>query len=134
MAARPANIKHIPLLVATMVKTSMYGVPGAVYIDMPADIIFSKIAEDELIWEPMIQLLPQLEIPMSYVEKTISMLKNAKRPLAIVGKGIAYAQAEDEIRHFIEKSKIPVLATPMGKGVVADQSEYSVARARTFVL
>jgi thiamine pyrophosphate-dependent acetolactate synthase large subunit-like protein len=38
------------------------------------------------------------------------------------------------MREFIEKSNIPFLATPMGKGVVKDNDKHSVGSARTFVL
>ena len=52
----------------------------------------------------------------------------------IVGKGIAYAAAHEEMRHFVEMTRIPFLATPMGKGVISDYSEFSAARARSYVL
>lgn len=62
------------------------------------------------------------------------MLKEAKRPLVIVGKGVAYANAQDEMRTFIKNTNLPVLATPMGKGVISDASPNSVAAARSMVL
>ncbi len=52
----------------------------------------------------------------------------------IVGKGVAYGNAQDEIRAFIERSNLPVLATPMGKGIIRDHDPHSVGGARTFVL
>ena len=52
----------------------------------------------------------------------------------IVGKGIAYAAAHEEMRQFVETTRIPFLATPMGKGVISDYSEFSAARARSYVL
>ena len=64
----------------------------------------------------------------------MALLKNAKSPLVIVGKGIAYGFAENEMREFIEKSGLPFLPTPMGKGVVDDSDPRSVASARTFAL
>ena len=62
------------------------------------------------------------------------MLRQAKSPLVIVAKGIAYGAAEDEMRAFIERSNLPFLATPMGKGVVDDESKHSAGRARSFIL
>jgi len=64
----------------------------------------------------------------------MTLLKSAKNPLVIVGKGIAYAQADQEMRDFINKTNLPFLATPMGKGVVKDTDSHSVGGARTFVL
>ena len=58
------------------------------------------------------------------------MLSEAERPLVIVGKGAAYSKAEDLIRDFINKTNLPFLPTPMGKGVVPDSDHHSVAPAR----
>jgi hypothetical protein len=41
---------------------------------------------------------------------------------------------QDEMRAFVERSNLPVLATPMGKGIVKDTDPRSVGSARTFVL
>ena len=60
------------------------------------------------------------------------MIKSAKRPLVIIGKGCS--DAEGEMRRFIEKSNLPFLATPMGKGIVPDKDPHSVGSARTFIL
>jgi len=54
--------------------------------------------------------------------------------LIIVGKGIAYADAEKEMRAFAEKTNIPFLATPMGKGIIDDKSPLSAGSARSFIL
>lgn len=64
----------------------------------------------------------------------MSLLKSAKSPLVIVGKGVAYGNAENEMRAFIEKTNLPFLATPMGKGILKDSDIHSVASTRTFVL
>jgi len=58
-------------------------------------------------------------------------LKCAKRPLFVIGKGAAYSQAETEIRKLVETLKLPFLPTPMGKGVVDDDSDLCVAAARS---
>lgn len=47
-AARPANIRHIPLIVEKAVRMSIYGTPGACYIDLPADILFGKVEESSI--------------------------------------------------------------------------------------
>lgn len=68
------------------------------------------------------------------VQNAIALLNAAKRPLVIIGKGAAYARAENLIRIFINRTNLPILPTPMGKGVVADTCEQSVAPARTLAL
>jgi 2-hydroxyacyl-CoA lyase 1 len=62
------------------------------------------------------------------------MLRSAKSPLVIVGKGVGYAGAQDEMRAFVEKTNIPFLATPLGKGVVRDDDPRNAGSARSLIL
>ena len=68
------------------------------------------------------------------VEAAVAALKSAERPLVIVGKGAAYADAAPEVREFIESTQLPFLASPMGKGVMPDDHPLSVGAARSYVL
>uniref|UniRef100_A0A2K6D9M9 2-hydroxyacyl-CoA lyase n=1 Tax=Macaca nemestrina TaxID=9545 RepID=A0A2K6D9M9_MACNE len=63
-----------------------------------------------------------------------SVIKNAKQPLLIIGKGAAYAHAEESIQKLVEQYKLPFLPTPMGKGVVPDNHPYCVGAARSRAL
>ena len=72
--------------------------------------------------------------PSENVDAALEAVKSAENPLVIVGKGMAWARAEDEVRGFIERTQLPYLATPMGKGVVPDDHPLSVAAARTYAL
>ena len=62
------------------------------------------------------------------------MLKGAKRPLIILGKGAAYAQADDAIRALVEKSGIPFLPMSMAKGLLPDTHPQCAGAARSTVL
>src|SRR5262249_7729722 len=56
------------------------------------------------------------------------------RPLIILGKGAAYAQADDDIRSWVETTGIPFLPMSMAKGLLPDNHPQSAAAARSFVL
>lgn len=71
---------------------------------------------------------------LSDIMRAVDLLKSAKRPLLVVGKGAAYSRAEKIINQFVQMTNIPVLATPMGKGVVDDVDAHSVAPARSLAL
>lgn len=133
-AARPANLSVIPLHVEKAIRSATYGRPGAAYLDFPGDMLNRSIEEDE-IESP----LPLLEPPRSCAEpgeiqRAVELLCSAQRPLMIVGKGAAYARSENVINQFVKMTNIPVLATPMGKGVVDDGSVHSVGPARSLAL
>ena len=68
------------------------------------------------------------------LSRIAQLLKNAKAPLVVIGKGAAYARAEGAIRELIDKSQVPFLPTPMGKGVVADSHPANTASARSTAL
>ena len=75
----------------------------------------------------------QIPAPSS-VDRAIEVIQNAKRPLIILGKGAAYAQADDEIRAFVEKTGIPYLPMSMAKGLLPDTHPQSAGAARSLVL
>jgi 2-hydroxyacyl-CoA lyase 1 len=133
-AACVDRVERIPYFVEQAVRTSIYGRPGPVYLDMPGDIIGAKCDEDAAPQKPRVADPPRPLAEPDAVERAVAALKSAERPLVIVGKGAAYARAEDEVREFIEGTQLPFLATPMGKGVMPDDHPLSVGAARSFVL
>src|SRR5215475_8466228 len=118
------HVHRIPFYVEMAIRNAIYGRPGASYLDMPDDIITGKV--DEL----------RVDEPGRCPDppRTQAVPQDVERPLVIVGKGMAYARAEDEVRAFIERTKLPFLASPMGKGVLPDAHPLSVGAARSHAL
>jgi 2-hydroxyacyl-CoA lyase 1 len=133
-AAEVDRVERIPYYVEQAVRTSIYGRPGPVYLDLPGDIIGARVAEEGAPQRPPVPDAPRMLADPSAVEAAIAALKSAERPLVVVGKGMAYARAEDEVREFIEGTQLPFLASPMGKGVLPDDHPLSVGAARSHVL
>lgn len=133
-AAEVDRVDKIPYFVEQAVRTSIYGRPGPVYLDLPGDIIGGKADEDAAPQRPPVPDPPRMFADPASVEAAVAALKTAERPLVIVGKGAAYARAEDEVREFIESTQLPFLASPMGKGVMPDDHPLSVGAARSHVL
>jgi len=125
---------RIPYYVEQAVRHSLQGRPGPVYLDLPDDILLAEVEPDGVTSLPRVPDPARPEAPPEGVEAALAAIKTAENPLVIVGKGMAWARAEDEVREFIEKTQLPYLATPMGKGVVSDDHPLSVAAARTFAL
>ncbi len=132
---RVENAERIPFYVEQAVRTSMYGRPGPVYLDMPDDIILQKVEEDEITPASTIpDDIPRPQAPGENLDAALDLLETAERPLVIVGKGMAWSRAEDEVRDFVEKTQLPFLASPMGKGIIDDNHPLSVGAARTLAL
>ncbi len=134
LSTRPDRVSRVPLYIEKAVRTSLYGRPGAVYVDLPNDVITEQIDESRLEWRAKCPEAPRSLADPRAVETAIAALRGAERPLVIVGKGAAYAHAEDGVRSFLESTGFPFLPSPMGKGVVPDDHELSVAPARSHAL
>ncbi|OAP63274.1 hypothetical protein AYL99_02501 [Fonsecaea erecta] len=68
------------------------------------------------------------------VVEAARLLKSASAPLVIVGKGAAYARAENSIRSLVATHHLPFLPTPMGKGIVPDSHPLNTSSARSAAL
>ncbi|MDA1309822.1 MAG: oxalyl-CoA decarboxylase [Proteobacteria bacterium] len=128
------HVYRIPFYVEQAVRHSIYGRPGAVYLDMPDDIIQGEIEESEAVVVANIPEPPRSQAPQENIEAALDALEGAENPLVIVGKGMAWSRAEDEVRAFVERTQLPFLASPMGKGVIDDNHPLSVGAARSHAL
>jgi oxalyl-CoA decarboxylase len=107
-----------------------------VYLDLPAKL-FPQSVEAEAGRKSLIKVVDPAprQIPgQDAVKRALDLLKGAKKPLIILGKGAAYAQADADIRALIEKTGIPYLPMAMAKGLLPDTHEQSAAAARSYVL
>jgi 2-hydroxyacyl-CoA lyase 1 len=128
------SVSRIPYYVEMATRHAIYGRPGACYLDVPDDIITGKCDADKVVQVERAPEPPRMVAPMENVEAALNLLEKAERPLVLVGKGMAWSRAEDEVRAFIERTQLPFLRSPMGKGVMPDDHPLSVAAARTLAL
>ncbi|HEX5165720.1 MAG TPA: oxalyl-CoA decarboxylase [Thermomicrobiales bacterium] len=135
-AYRILNAEDIGIGVARAIRTAVSGRPGGVYLDLPGKLlgqtIDAAIGASTLV--KVVDAAPrQLPAPEA-VDRAIEVLKSAKRPLIILGKGAAYAQADAEICELVETSGIPYLPMSMAKGLLPDTHPQSASAARSLVL
>ena len=135
-AFRVLHAEDIGIGVARAIRTAVSGRPGGVYLDLPAKL-FPQSIDAEAGKRSLIKVVDPAprQIPSDEsVARAIELLKSAARPLIILGKGAAYAQADADIRALIEKTGIPYLPMSMAKGLLPDTHDQSAAPARSFVL
>ena len=135
-AYRVLHAEDIGIGIARAIRSAVSGRPGGVYLDFPAKL-FSQAVEAAAGRRSLVQVVDpaprQLPAPDA-VQRALDVLKGAKRPLIILGKGAAYARADDKIRAFIEKTGIPYLPMSMAKGLLPDTHAQSAAATRSYVL
>ncbi|MDH3700294.1 MAG: oxalyl-CoA decarboxylase [Alphaproteobacteria bacterium] len=128
------HVHRIPFYVELAVRNAIYGRPGGVYLDMPDDIIQGEVDDSEVQAAATIPEPPRTQAMPDDVEAALDALESAERPLVIVGKGMGWSRAENEVRAFIERTQLPFLASPLGKGVLDDNHPLSVGAARSHAL
>ncbi len=124
-------VKHSYLVKKTndlprIVKEAFYitntGRPGPVLIDLPKDITSGSFKGS---------LNPKMDIPgysvpgkgnQKDIAKVAQLFKASKKPLLLIGHGAAIANAEHAVRALVEKLKVPVVNTLLGKGVFPESS------------
>src|SRR5215468_3283662 len=135
-AFRVLHAEDIGIGVARAIRAALSGRPGGVYLDLPAKL-FPQTIDAEAGKKSLIKVVDpaprQIPAPDA-VQRALDLLKSAKRPLIILGKGAAYAQADADIRTLVEKTGIPYLPMAMAKGLLPDTHEQSAAAARSYVL
>lgn len=135
-AFRVLNAEDIGVGIARAIRAAVSGRPGGVYLDLPAKL-FSQAMDAAAGKASLIKVVDpaprQIPAPDA-VARALDLLKGAKKPLILLGKGAAYAQADADIRALVEKSGIPYLPMSMAKGILPDTHEQSAAAARSFVL
>lgn len=128
------TVHRIPYYVEMATRHAIYGRPGASYLDMPDDIIRGTCELDKVVKVQRVPEPPRMVAPGENVEAALNLLEKAERPLVLVGKGMAWSRAEGEVRAFIERTQIPFVRSPMGKGVMPDDHPLAVSAARTLAL
>ncbi len=132
-AFRVLHAADIGIGVARAIRAAVSGRPGGVYLDLPAKL-FSQVMNADAGAKSLVKVIDaapaQIPAPAS-IKRALDVLKSAKRPLIILGKGAAYAQADDTIRAFVEKERRSVPADEHGQGSSVRHAS-SVRRRGTF--
>ena len=135
-AFRILRAEDIGIGVARAIRAAVSGRPGGVYLDLPAKL-FGQVMDAKAGAQSIVKVIDpapaQFPAPEA-IARAIDLIKSAKRPLIILGKGASYVQADDVIKSFVEASGIPYLPMSMAKGLLPDDHAQSAGAARSLVL
>jgi oxalyl-CoA decarboxylase len=135
-AFRVLHAADIGIGVARAIRAAVSGRPGGVYLDLPAKL-FAQVMDADASPRSLVKVIdpaPAQHPAAAAVTRALELLKSARRPLIVLGKGAAYAQADDQIRALVEKSGIPFLPMSMAKGLLPDTHPQCAGAARSTVL
>ncbi len=135
-AFRVLHAEDIGVGIARAIRSALSGRPGGVYLDLPAKLFAQTMdaAKGAASLIKVVDPAPRQIPAPDAVARALDLLKSAKRPLILLGKGAAYAQADADIRALVETSGIPYLPMSMAKGLLPDTHAQCASAARSYVL
>ncbi|WOK93450.1 2-hydroxyacyl-CoA lyase [Canna indica] len=136
-SAKATHISQIPRLVYEVLSHAVAGRPGGCYLDLPSDVLHQTISDSEankILSEAENPKIEEIRHEALDIDKAVSLLRTAERPLIVFGKGAAFARAEEPLKKLIETTGIPFLPTPMGKGILPDTHELAATAARSLAI
>ncbi|MEE1229081.1 MAG: biosynthetic-type acetolactate synthase large subunit [Lachnospiraceae bacterium] len=109
-------------LLAQRIKEAFYiarsGKPGPVVVDLPTDVM-AELGSTSYPTEISIRgYKPNETVHMGQLKKAIRMLKQAKKPMFLIGGGVNLAHAQEEMTQLAEKVDVPVITSVMGRGAI----------------
>jgi oxalyl-CoA decarboxylase len=135
-AYRVLHARDIGIGVARAIRAAVSGRPGGVYLDLPANL-FAQVMDADAGQRSLVKVVDPApaQVPSrTAIDRALEVLKGAKRPLLILGKGAAYAQCDDVVRRFVEATGAPYIAMSMAKGLLPDNHPQYAGAARSLVL
>lgn len=135
-AYRLTYAQDIGIAVARAIRSAVSGRPGGVYLDIPGAMLGQVMdaVEGRKTLVKVIDPAPKMRPSEEAVARAIGVMKEAERPLIVIGKGAAYDQSDAVIRELVEKSGYPFLPMSMAKGILPDTHPQCASAARSLVL
>ena len=109
-----------------------HGKSGPVYLDMPGNMLYEKVDESRVVPRPS---LKEMSIPSPdsrSIDRTVELLRNARKPILLTGSGIFWSGAGEEMRRFVEATGIPFFTSPQGRGILPDDHPLCFLGARSY--
>jgi 3D-(3,5/4)-trihydroxycyclohexane-1,2-dione acylhydrolase (decyclizing) len=116
---RPEQVvQSLPLAVETMLDPAD---SGPAFVGLPQDVQAESFDFPDAFFEQRVHELRRSHPDRGELEHAVAALRAARRPLVVAGGGVHYSLAEDDLRAFVERHRLPVVETMAGKAcLVAD--------------
>lgn len=121
-----SDIKRIPEYIARAFRTATSGMPGPVHISLTADLMSGMVDPAEVSIPPANMTKPTAGAAADapFIEQTLGLLAEAKRPVIIAGAAAFWSRAGTVLREFIETVKVPLFTVEQARGMVPDNHPY----------
>ena len=114
---QPTRVDMLPLTLRQAIDIAVSGRPGPVQIDIPFNI-FQEEADVQLEPSSHSKTRKRSGADPADIEKALTMLGAAQRPVIFIGHGVTLAEAGPELMELVERLTIPVISSPNGMGCI----------------
>ena len=114
---QPTRVDMLPLTLRQAIEIAVSGRPGPVQIDIPFNI-FQEEADVQLEPSSHSKTRKRSGADPADIEKALTMLGAAQRPVIFIGHGVTLAEAGPELMELVERLTIPVISSPNGMGCI----------------
>jgi 3D-(3,5/4)-trihydroxycyclohexane-1,2-dione acylhydrolase (decyclizing) len=77
-------------------------------------------------FEPSYWNVRRIQPDRREIERLASTLEKSKKPVLIAGGGVKYSNAQDELKEFLDITKVPLVVTQAGKSVLVEKDEQNL--------
>ncbi|BAB66516.1 acetolactate synthase large subunit [Sulfurisphaera tokodaii] len=114
------KLEEIPIWIKNAFYIATTGRPGPVVVDIPRDIFYEKVEEVKWPEKPMVKGYKEFPtiIDRQKLKKAAEILVNAERPIILVGTGVVWSNATQEVLELAEYLHIPIVSTFPGKSAI----------------
>lgn len=129
-AEKVIDTRRIPEIINKAFRIATSGQPGPVYVDLPGDVLYRRVDEEEVMYPKQPHSQPRISGDPDLIKKAIALLKQAQKPLILTGSGVFWSKAWDELKEFVDLTGIPFFTTPQGRGVIPEDHKLAFLAAR----
>jgi thiamine pyrophosphate-dependent acetolactate synthase large subunit-like protein len=124
---------RIPEYVHLALGKAVEGRPGGVYLDFPGHEVSRRVPADQVRMRPTRPDIASPHPDPDAIDRLADLLATAERPLVLVGKGAAWADAGDALRRLADRG-LPYVTSPMSRGTIPDDHPQFMNAARSTAL
>jgi len=124
------DTKRIPEYMAMAFRHALSGRYGPVFLEMPADILFSRVEENEVTFPSSYRPQGRVQADASVVRQAAQLLASAEQPLVMAGSLVHWSDAHDALRQLIERIQAPVYLNAMARGSIRQDHPLFFSRTR----
>ncbi|MCK5660753.1 MAG: acetolactate synthase large subunit [Methanosarcinales archaeon] len=121
-----SDVEDLPRIIKESFHIAGTGRPGPVLVDIPKDVTVNEL---DFKYPNSVNLHgynPHVELDTEAIQKAVTLIAQAKRPVMYVGGGVVIADANKELLEFVETIQAPVTTTLMGIGAFPESHPLSI--------